>query len=440
MNAQGVLLEQPEPVARAARDDEPADKSALKRKASLAKKRAAQDLARALRCPVCAAAGIVNHPPMQRPAAANAGTGTDTARAVGTGPGPMAAVFGENCDAGRAAPPRLTAGQARLLRRAWDYLAVRGPGGDPDSRLLALVCLLRAARSGKANLVAQDVTGLRVTDPRATVAALTAGGWLVTDPETVLAADPTAPAACALPEFTDSPNPWGIGKDTRARASGWTSRVLAHKLLRRRPNLVRVTALYLTAHAAPDGAIEFTPAHLVAACALHGKPDLVTAIRTLLELGWLADCRPTGSGTLHARLADAVLALAASPEPPSRQAPQPRTSTPGSDTGSDTACATVQQVPAAVEAEHLVAGREPELARWVETFRAEHGHGPSWATIGVAQGWPDKGGRAHAVRNAALLRLYSHGWLAGLHTPYGMRPGPRYRDLRERDEQGQPNP
>jgi hypothetical protein len=416
MNAKGALLEQPELGKR------PAVKTTDKQRGSA-------DLARALSCPVCQAAGIVNRLPTIAPTTRSA-TAVNTSDVTPTS---------ASDSTGEAKTPKpvlvLTAGQARFLQRGFDYLATEGPGADPDARLLALICLLRAARSGKANLVAQDVTGLRVTDPRATIAALTDNGWLVTTPQLVLAADSVKPAACTVPMFTDPPNPWAVGKNIRTRASGWTTRLLSNKLLRKKPNTVRITALYLTAHAAPDGRIEFTPEHLLNACALGGRTGLVLAIKTLLDIGWLAECRP-GTAGLEARLAEAVLPLAAAPPPPPTP-PNPAKSTSPAKCPATRAAAT--DVPIAVEAAALIAGREAELTAWVEAFRAEHGHGPSWAVLAAAQGWSREYGRPRAVSSAALMRLHSSGWLEGLRKPYGMRPGPKYRQLRHAGEQTAPS-
>ncbi|MFB9907643.1 hypothetical protein [Allokutzneria oryzae] len=320
---------------------------------------------------------------------------------------------------------KLTDAQAKFLRRAWDYLAATQPGRDPDSRLLAMVCLLRAARTGTANLVSQDVRTLRAGDPLAAVSSLTSTGWLSARPESVLAADPESPAACGIPDFADPVNPWGIGKLARTRASGWTLRLLSNKLLRRTSNDVRITALYLTAHAAPDGMVEFVPDYLVAACALEGTNEMADAVRTLLEIGWLAEFHRNGVATSRCRLAEEVLALAPAPAPP-----------PPSSATKASSWRTAEADEAAVElqAQQMVAGREVELVRWVTRFWADHGHGPSWSVACGAQGWPRDSGWRRAVSDAALLRLYTTGWLDGLHTPFGMRPGPRYRPFQSEQD------
>lgn len=398
-------------------------------KSSVEKKRrrVAKDLSRALSCSVCAAAGIINRPPVlpakhQRTPRTNP---IESKQREDTPASPDA-----KKDGCAKKSPRLTDGQARFLRRGWEYLATARPGDNPDSRLLALLCLLRAARSGQANLVAQDVRGLRVADPCATVTALTSTGWLDTSPEAILVATPEMPALCSLPDFVDPVNPWGVGKTVRARASGWTSRALAHKMLRKKPNAARITAVYLTAHATPAGTIEFSSEHLAAACALTTRPEMVAAIKTLLEVGWLADCRATGKGTLCATLSEEGLKLAPAPAPPS---PDPNSLSARRKQTANRSASKETELATADEAKQLVEGRETELVRWVEEFRAEHGHGPSWSCMATSQRWPYEYGQPRTVCKVALRLLYARGWLAGLHVPYGMRPGPRYQYLKRQN-------
>lgn len=356
------------------------------------------DLRRAVDCPVCQAAGVENHvpsPPNPKPA-----------------------------EEGRRALRRLTHPQAQFLRQVWDYLASARPGGNPDERVLALVCLLRAARTGQANLTAQDVRGLRVGDPHATVAALTTSGWLETTPEAVLAADAASPAACALPEF--HANPWGVGRKVRARTSGWSTGILAHKLLRKKSNAVRLTALYLTAHAEPDGSVEFHADHLIGACALDGVDELMSALGELVAKGWLAGLPSVGATSVSGHLGETVAPLAPKPppeEPPSADAP----ASAAEDTDESDASWPELDAAATVaeRARILVTGHEADVAHWVRQFRAEHGHGPKWATVAAAQDWPPQRHPHRRATEVAFVLLAEEGWLDGLGRPYGLRPGPQ---------------
>ncbi|MDS1271851.1 hypothetical protein RIF23_16275 [Lipingzhangella sp. LS1_29] len=357
------------------------------------------DLARALDCEVCREAGIRNHSPIPAPQ-----------------PRPE-----RKPRPGQ--PPRLSPHQLQFLRQVWDYLASARPGSNPDERLLALVCLLRAARAGSANLTAQDMQGMRLADPRATVAALTGSGWLQADPEAVLAADAQYPATCSLPEF--SGNPWRVGRQVRTRVSGWTTGTLAHKRLRKKSNAVRLTAVYLVTHSTPDGVVEFTAEHLVAACALSGVDELVTALGELVNKGWLADLPSVGADGVRGQLGAEVLAIAPAPETTPAQQPPAAPSTeanavdaawPGLDVAGDVT----------ERARLLISGREDAVATWVREFREKHGHGPSWAAVTAAHTWPSRRHRHGHATELAFVLLAEDGWLAGLSEPYGLRPGPRH--------------
>ncbi|MFC3997940.1 hypothetical protein ACFOVU_18545 [Nocardiopsis sediminis] len=345
------------------------------------------DLERAVECPVCAKAGIVNPPGTRRPA------DPDPAQVRPSGP-----------------TVRLNADQAAVLRRAWTYLADAGIGDDPDTRLLALVCLLRGARTGRANLLGQDLRALRLREPMASLTALTSSGWLEVVPERVLEADAANPASCGIPAVAD--NPWRLGKNGRSRISGWASRVLAHKKLRKKPNPVRLVALHTVAHSSPDGRVHTSGAALVTACALDGTPELDGVVTSLAESGWLEPAPQTVRGTdVVGRLGRVAVDLAPRPADPG---PAPARA---ADDGDALSPEDVDKL-----AHAAIAGREPAVARWVEGYRGLHGHGPSWATVAAAQGWPAD----RAVRNAVFARLHDDGWLAGFKVAYGLRPGPRH--------------
>ncbi|MFC4564437.1 hypothetical protein ACFO4E_21460 [Nocardiopsis mangrovi] len=344
------------------------------------------DLARAVECAVCADTGVADPPHTRRP--------TDPARVRPPGPA-----------------VRLNADQAGALRLAWSHLSDDGVGADPDSRLLALVCLLRGARTGRANLVGQDLRALRLRDPLASLTALTSSGWLETAPARVLEADPANPAPCAIPVAAG--NPWGLGRNGRSRVSGWASRVLAHKKLRKKANPVRLAALHTVAHAAPEGEVRAGGADLTTACALNGAPELDAVVTALADIGWLEPApRLTRGSASIGRLGRVSADLAPLP----------------ADAGS-TAARTADHDglgPDDVEkhAHAAITGREPAVARWVHDYRTLHGHGPSWATVASAHSWPEH----REVRNAVFAKLHDDGWLTGFKIAYGLRPGPRHSE------------
>lgn len=357
-------------------------------------------------CAVCQAAGIRNHSPAPSPAREPSGDGGATSR-------------------GPRRPLRLTDPQVRFLRQVWDHLATERAGSDPDGRLLALIILLRAARSGRANFTAQDVRGLRAADPLQTVTALTQSGWLRASPEGVMAADAQNPAICAVPLFTD--NPWDVGKKIRTRASGWSTGVLAHKLLRKKSNSVRLTALYLLSHATPDGMVEFRADDLVQACALDGLHELVSVLGELVTKGWLADLPTVGATGAVCPLSDAVAGMV--PEPPAVEetARPPSARELAEETQrTDTAWPDLDSAATVTErAQLLISGREAEVADWVRDFRSEHGHGPNWATVIAAYAWPSHRHRHSRAAETAFVLLAEEGWLSGLSKPYGLSPGTR---------------
>ncbi|QVQ53462.1 hypothetical protein J4H86_06820 [Spiractinospora alimapuensis] len=325
----------------------------------------------------------------------------------------------ESTRRGPRRPLRLTAPQAKFLRQVWEYLATTRPGADADARLLALVCLLRAARTGVANVTSQDVRSLRVADPETTVSALTETGWLKTTPSAVLNSDAQTPAVCGLPEFVD--NPWDVGAKVRTRVSGWSTGTLAHKALRKKSNGTRLAALYLTTYAAPGGGVDFTANHLIAACALDGVDELVSCLGELVTKGWLSDLPTVTATGVSAQLGEAVAPMA--PEPPE----EPSRPTEPRPVTADLTWPELDAVESVDErAKILVAGRESAVAEWVQAFRAEHHHGPNWAAVMAAHDWPPHSHPHGRAAETAFVLLAEEGWLDGLGRPYGLRPGARF--------------
>lgn len=237
--------------------------------------------------------------------------------------------------------PLLTAGQAVVLRRLWDYLASRRPGSSTEGRLLALLCTPRAARSargaGRANLLAQDLTGLlKLTDPRAAVRDLVACGWLGASVEEVMAAA-KVPVECGIPDFADPQTaPFRVAKSARSRLSGWCMRLLSHKRLRKQSAGIRLVAAYAAAHAASTGVGEVELAHLAAACQLTAEEASAVAAG-LREAGWFTDVA-VADGRMRYQLAEDVRGFAeAAPRPPApvpsavQQAPARRPKSPIDD-------------------------------------------------------------------------------------------------------------
>lgn len=326
-----------------------------------------------------------------------------------------------------AAPPSRSASPSRALlshsqalgfRRLWGYLVDVGPGSDPDARLLALVIALRALREGRSNVVARDIRGLRLADPAAALVGLITTGWMEAIVAVVLVAETTNPASCTVPTLAD--NPLKVGEQVRSRMSGWMSKVTSHKKLRKLAPDARLAALYLTSYALPTGEIEVPAADMAAGCAMSGAAHAVKAANALREAGWLAEIQIV-DGKVRAKMAEEWLSFAPAPDPslpvsrPAGAKPRTRSSAKAS---------------VSAQAGELIAGRESEIAAWVETYRNKHGHGPAWSVLANGQGWDMSWSRRH-VATDAINRLLQQRWLAGRNEPYGLRPGSRYLEPSE---------
>lgn len=312
----------------------------------------------------------------------------------------------EKIPADRRRLPRMGPHHAEFFRRLWERTASEGAGTDPDSRLLALTFALRGALRGQANFTAQDLRVLRLEDARASLVALTEPGWLETTPERVMEADAADPALCDLPSLSGSP--WKVGNGVRSRASGWFMRTLAHKKMRKKPNRLRLVAAYLALHSEPDGRIRVRADEIVRSCALSGTAELAELLTWSTEISWIEGLSAE-NGVMGASLTEVTLPLAYVPLPP----PTPPRTAPAS---------TPLEVPVAERARDLVVGREERIARWVEDYRAEHGHGPSWSVLGKAFGWPPRQAPDHEVTDEVFRLLAEGGWLTGFGTPFGLRP------------------
>ena len=67
--------------------------------------------------------------------------------------------------------------------------------------------------------------------------------------------------------------------------------------------------------------------------------------------------------------------------------------------------------------------RAAEVGRWVDGYRSDHGHGPSWSTVAEHFGWPPRSAPDHDVTQEIFERLGRRGVLTGFGVPFGLRPG-----------------
>ncbi|MFJ7200945.1 MULTISPECIES: hypothetical protein [unclassified Streptomyces] len=322
----------------------------------------------------------------------------------------------------------------------------------PDAQLLAVVVAIRAARGGVGNITGMDLRALKLTDPAQVVAALRSLGWQI--PDLLLDGDPDAPVPVTVPALTaETEHPLPFGKQMRSRVSGWVTRTMAAKPVKKTMPVTRLAALFLAAHSS---------------CKLHGKlPDdfpeaCRAALPDLLDKNFLADVAGDRyrldagvrhlAGMLHNPADPAEPAL---PRPPQCAAERPHISpaewakwkakaSPALrrhaetvencsvcalplDHVTDAFTATRSPVPApryvreaygAWKEEHP--DRGPLAARFTIAFRTEHGHGPSYNQLCVGLGWD----LPRSLRSFIVGRLLANEWLTDTApVPWTLRPG-----------------
>lgn len=328
---------------------------------------------------------------------------------------------------------------ARVLLAYLGSLPLKGA----DAQLLALVVAVRAARGGVGNLTGQDLRSLRLADTEAAVAALAPLGWHGQD--ALIGGDLVTPVKVTVPDLGDRPDPrLPFGKVMRSRVSGWTTRTLAAKPVKKTSTASRLAALFLAAHG-PADAYGTVPAHLPDECR--------AALPELLAKGFLLEL--DGSRYL---LAEAVRHLSGT-RPPSDTSPavrEPEEELPSWDEWKGCASVALRRhveavehcpecalstarvseafmrkaVPAQFQEKTRTAydvwaarypGQGPVAAEFAAAFRAAHGHGPSVKQLCKALGW---GKMSRELRIHVIRRLIAEGWLTNTEpVPWTLRPG-----------------
>ncbi|MFI5805734.1 hypothetical protein [Streptomyces sp. NPDC051561] len=355
---------------------------------------------------------------------------------------------------------------ARALLRYVTSLALPGP----DAQLLAAVVAIRAARGGIGNLTGKDLSSLRLGDARGAVDALRGLGWRVDD--ALLDGDPSVPVPFTVPDLEQGDgHPLPLGKNVRSRVSGWATRTLAAKPVRKLPAVARLAGLFLAAHSTSQLQGRF-PAGL-------SLPDACRdALPGLLEKGFLAEWSGEGNGGGSGDgerwlLGPAVRHLSGRRPPTAEELPDEVVPQQSVEAASPKApkfrfdaeewagwkgtltpalrkhveavefCA-VCALPAERVAEAFLTScprqpvaekveaqygkwqeehpdRGPLAARFSVEFRAEHGHGPSYSQLCTGLGWKKL---RRSLRGLVVERMLTDGWLTDTSpVPWTLRPG-----------------
>ncbi|MFB7763511.1 hypothetical protein [Streptomyces xiamenensis] len=354
-------------------------------------------------------------------------------------------------------PFLLTPRQGEAARTLLQYVVSLALPG-PDAQLLAVVVAIRAARGGVGNVTGQDLSSLRLADARGAVEALRRLGWQVDG--ALLVGDPSAPVPVTVPDLAQaaSGHPLLFAEKARSRVSGWVSRTLSVKPVRKLPPAARLAGLFIAAHSTST---------LLAPIPPDLPRDCRDALPDLAGKGFLAElsggrCRLAPVvGHLSGRRPSTAQEQALVPEPEEQAPPAPpsnsrfrfcpdewaqwKTTVTSALRGHAEAvefCAVCSLPPERVaeafmtEPSTLAASPKVRWAygRWKEkepdrgpvaaeltvTFRAEHGHGPSHAQLCAALGWNLR----HALRGYVVQRLLETGWLTDTSpVPWTLRPG-----------------
>ncbi|MFJ5292696.1 hypothetical protein [Streptomyces sp. NPDC088348] len=350
-------------------------------------------------------------------------------------------------------PHLLTPCQGEAARSLLAFVGSLPLGESSDAQLLAAVIAIRAARDGSGNLTGMDLRALRLGDAEGALVALSGLGW---QPQgDLLAGDPSTPVPVTVPELSGEARPGRsllFGKSKRSRVSGWTTRTLAAKPVKKTSSSARLAALFLAAYSTSDRD-GILPAGLPAQC--HAAlPELLAknflaelagdryqlseAVRHLSGRYLEPDGQPPSHGAgdnsaseqvswddWKARASTALRRHVESVEgcplctfSTARVAEAfMRKAVPvqwGEDTRS--ACA---------EWERTQPDRGPRAAEFAAAFRADHGHGPSFKQLCKGMGW---GKQPRALRVLVVGGLIADGWLTNTDpVPWTLRPGQAYR-------------
>lgn len=313
------------------------------------------------------------------------------------------------------------------------YVASR-PLTGADAQLLSAVIAIRAVRDGTGNITGQNLSALCLTDPAGAVAALTDVGWLFAgDP---LTGDPEAPVTVTVPNLPDE---LPVSNNARSRVSGWMTRTLAAKPVKKASPQARLAALFLAAHSSNDrrGVV---PDEMPMHCR-QALPELVSNgfVVDLADDHYLLDESVSHLSGMHPRSHDDTALLRRRWEVwKDGVSPALRRHAEAVENCSLCALPLESVAPAflqtglPLQTPHKVRAsygawkdtqpdRGPRAAEFAAAWRAEHGHGPSITQLCSGLGWPLQ---SRELRTFIIKRLVANEWLT--HTfpvPWTLRPG-----------------
>ncbi|MET9591809.1 hypothetical protein ABZY45_12630 [Streptomyces sp. NPDC006516] len=334
----------------------------------------------------------------------------------------------------------LTPRQGVAARELLAYVASL-PLTGADAQLLAVVVSIRAARSGVGNLTGQDLRSLRLADPEGALTAVTALGWR--GQEALFGDDLVTPVPIAVPELAEGRLPFG--KVMRSRVSGWTSRTLSAKPVRKTSTAARLAALFLAAHGPADEYGTLPPAL---------PADCLAAVPELSAKGFLRETDGNryllGDAVRHLAGMRPVVDIApraevvAVEEPPSwdewkagvsvalRRHVEAVEKCPECSLATARVSEAFMRKPVPAQFGEKVRTaygvweakfpeQGPSAARFAAAFRASHGHGPSVKQFCTGMGW---GKMSRDLRIFVIRRLIADGWLTNTEpVPWTLRPG-----------------
>lgn len=330
-------------------------------------------------------------------------------------------------------PPLLTIQQGEAARRLLSHVAsVRLAGAD--AQLLAVVIAIRAARAGSGNITGQDLDFLRLGDTPAAVAELASLGWQFAGD--LLDGDRETPVAVTVPGLADA---LPISRTARSRVSGWTTRTLSSKTVKKASPSARLAALFLAAHSSNDryGAVpQELPEHCRAAL-----PELLDRgfLAELADGRYLLDEDARRLSGMHPRSHDSTAlvrlrwqAWKDGVSPALRRHAEnvehcPLCTPPLEQVASAFMRPAVpMQIPLRVRNAYGAwkdshPDRGPHALQFAAAFRAQHQHGPSLKQLCEGMGWQIE---ARELRSFIVQRLITNEWLTNTPpVPWTLRPG-----------------